>query len=180
MFKKKIDAYIITSPANRTYFTKIQTSFGVVVLTQEAKLFFTDFRYEIYAQKSLPDFDVRIISPDKLYDELASALKALDVKTVGYEEKFLTVGDFKLLKAALDDFTLKPASDDLAAARAIKTDEEIEKIIASQRIAEKALEKIIPLIKPGVTEREVSAELMFEMIRLGADSLAFENILSFG
>ena len=45
MFDKKIDAYMIQSPANRSYFTGIDTSFGVVLLTESEKVFFTDFRY---------------------------------------------------------------------------------------------------------------------------------------
>lgn len=180
MFEKKIDAYLITSPANRTYFTNIETSFGAVVLTKDAKFFFTDFRYEGYARKSLPDFDVHIVSYAQLYEAVAAVLKDANVKNVGYEEKYVTVCDFKEMKTALEGFSLKPASDEFSLVRSVKTDAEIEKIIASQRIAEKALAKIMPFIKPGVTEREISAELTFEMIRMGADTLAFENIVSFG
>ncbi len=180
MFENKIDAYIIQSPANRGYFTGIETSFGVVLLTENEKLFFTDFRYENYARSTLTDFTVITVKYSELYDTIARELKRLNAKSVGYEEKFLTVAEFKDIKATLSDFTLKPASGELAEKRMVKTDAEIEKIEISQRIAEKALGKIIPLIKPGVTEREISAELMFEMIRLGADSLAFDNIVSFG
>ncbi|MDE7394705.1 MAG: Xaa-Pro peptidase family protein, partial [Clostridiales bacterium] len=180
MFEKKVDAYLILSPANRQYFTGIDTSFGAVVLIKDRKLFFTDFRYAGYARRSLNDFDVQIVTYAGLYKAVADALQDLDVKTVGYEENYITVGEFKSVKAALGAFTLKPAADEIAVVRAVKTEDEIRKIIASQRIAEKALSKVVPLIKPGVTEREISAELTFEMIRLGADTLAFENIVSFG
>lgn len=180
MFHKKIDAYLIQSPANRRYFTGIDTSFGCVLMTAEEKMFFTDFRYESYARRTLTDFTVAVVKNAELMPAIAAELKRLGAKTVGYEESYVTVGAFKNLKAALSDFTFKPASDILAQARCVKRPDEIEKIENSQRIAEKALAKVIPLIKPGVTEREISAELMFEMIRLGADALAFENIVSFG
>ncbi len=180
MFDKKIDAYMIQSPANRSYFTGIDTSFGVVLLTESEKVFFTDFRYENYARKELADFTVVIVTYSELYVAIDKELKRLNVKSVGYEENYLTVGEFKDIKAALEGYQLKPASDILAQKRIIKTEAEIAKIENSQRIAEKALTKILPLVKPGVTEREVSAELMFEMIRLGADTLAFDNIVSFG
>lgn len=180
MFSKNIDAYVVHSPANRCYFTGIDTSFGVAVIAEKEKLFLTDFRYEGYATRSLPDFTVIIVKYSELYATIERELKRLNASTVGYEEAFLTVGEFKKMKEALGDFTLKPASAILADKRAVKTEEEIAKIENSQRIAEKALAKILPLIKPGVTEREISAELMFEMIRLGADTLAFDNIVSFG
>ena len=51
MFDKNIDAYLILSEANRRYFTGIDTSFGLVLLTEREKIFFTDFRYESYARK---------------------------------------------------------------------------------------------------------------------------------
>ena len=180
MFDKKIDAYMIHSPANRCYFTGIDTSFGVGLITESEKIFFTDFRYESYARKTLADFTVIIVKPSELYAQIEKELKRLDVKTVGYEDAFITVGAFKTVKAALADFTLKPASAILDERRMVKTEAEIEKIQNAQRIAEKALTRVIPFIKPGVTEREISAELTFEMIRLGADTVAFDNIVSFG
>ena len=180
MFDNKIDAYMVHSAANRNYFTGIDTSFGLAVLTENEKLYFTDFRYENYAKKELADFTVIIVKFSELYDIVNRELKRLGAKTVGYEEDYITVAEFKNIKSTLSDYTFKPAGAILAAKRAVKTDDEIAKIENSQRIAEKALAKIIPIIKPGVTEREISAELMFEMIRLGADTLAFENIVSFG
>ena len=180
MFDKKIDAYMIHSPANRCYFTGIDTSFGVGLITESEKIFFTDFRYESYARKTLADFTVIIVKPSELYAQIEKELKRLDVKTVGYEDAFITVGAFKTVKAALADFTLKPASAILDERRMVKTEAEIEKIQNAQRIAEKALTRVIPFIQPGVTEREISAELTFEMIRLGADTVAFDNIVSFG
>ncbi len=180
MFDTKIDAYLIHSPANRCYFTGIDTSFGLVLLTEKEKIFFTDFRYANHARKTLTDFTVHSVIPSELYPSVCSELSRLGAKSVGYEETYLTVSDFKTLKSALSEYTLKPASAELSQQRTVKSEEEIAKIEVSQRIAEKALTKIVPLIKPGVTEREISAELMFEMIRLGADTLAFENIVSFG
>ena len=180
MFSKKIDAYLVHSPANRCYFTGIDTSFGVALISEQEKIFFTDFRYAGYASRTLTDFTVIAVKFSELYPSVAKELKRLDAKNVGYEESYITVAVFKEMKAELAAFTLKPASEILAQKRAVKTDAEIEKIENSQRIAEKALTKVIPLIKPGVTEREISAELMFEMIRLGADTPAFENIVSFG
>lgn len=180
MFDNKIDAYMLHSPANRNYFTGIETSFGVVLLTEKEKIFFTDFRYESYARNALPDFTVHSVKPGELYANISNELRRTESKTVGYEEDYITVGDFKTIKSELSDFTLKPASSIISERRIIKTEDEIAKIANSQIIAEKALTKIIPLIKPGVTEREVSAELMFEMFRLGADSLAFDNIVAFG
>lgn len=180
MFNSDIDAYLIHSAANRNYFTGIETSFGLAILSETEKIFFTDFRYENYAKSNLKDYTVIIVKFSDMYQSVANELKRLNVKTVGYEENYITVGEFEDIRSNLSDFNLMPASRILAQRRMVKTEEEILKIETSQRIAEKALTKIIPLIKPGVTEREISAELTFAMIQLGADTLAFDNIVSFG
>ncbi len=58
----------------------------------------------------------------------------------------------------------------------MKTEDEVEKIIAAQRIAEKAFEHILGFIKPGKTEKEVRLELEYYMLSHGADDLSFETI----
>ena len=180
MFDNKTDAYLIHSPANREYFTGISTSFGVALITENEKIYFTDFRYESYARRALSGFTLNIVTYANLYEKIVEELNRLEVKTVGYEENFITVGEFKHVKSALADFTLKPASEIIAEKRMIKTEAEIAKITEAQHIAERALSKVVTLLKPGVTEREISAELTFEMLMQGADALAFDNIVSFG
>ena len=180
LFNNKIDAYVILSPENRFYFTHFNTSFGCVIVSPNEKIFITDFRYDAAAREKLPDFTVIITGYSDLYTIVADTLKRLKAKHVGYEENYVTVAEFKLMKAALEGYTLKPASEALERARAIKTESELELIANAENVTQKALAKVIPLIKVGMTESELSAEIMFEMIRGGAQSLAFDNIVAFG
>lgn len=177
---KKIDAYLIFNPANRFYFTKLNTSYGCVILTEKEKHFITDFRYELVARDSLLDYEVTSTSFSQMYSNITKEFKRLGVKTVGYEDNFFTVSEFKELKSALEDFTLKPAGQIIEEMRTIKTEEEINNIASAQQIAQKALAKVIPRIKQGVTERDVSAELVYEIIKNGAESLSFDTIIAFG
>lgn len=180
MFNNKIDAYVFMSEENRFYFTHFNTSFGCVIVSPNEKIFITDFRYETAAREALPHFTIVITSYAALYENIVAVLKRLNAKHVGYEENYITVGEFKAMKAALSDFTLKPAGAVMESVRAVKTEEELELIRNAENITQKALAKVVPLIKAGITEREVSAEIMFEMIRCGAQSLAFDNIVAFG
>ena len=47
-----------------------------------------------------------------------------------------------------------PAGNILTDLRTRKDREEVESIIAAQRIAEKALDEVLGLIRPGMTEKE--------------------------
>lgn len=180
LFSHKIDAYVFLSEENRYYFTRFNTSFGCVIVSAEEKIFITDSRYETAARESLPQFTLITAGYSDFYEVIAEQLKRLKAKFVGYEDEYITVSQFKVMKAALADFTLKPASELIARARSIKNDEELALIAAAEDITQKALGKVIPLIKVGITEAELSREILFEMMRGGAQSLAFENIVAFG
>lgn len=52
--------------------------------------------------------------------------------------------------------------------RKVKTKEEIEKITASQRVNEKALENVVRSIRTGITEKEIEKLIKIEYLKLGA------------
>lgn len=64
--------------------------------------------------------------------------------------------------------------------RACKDEAEIERLRAAQKITDAAFDHIQEFIKPGMTEREIQLELDAKMMRLGADSLAFQTIVASG
>lgn len=177
---EKVEAYLILSEENRFYFTGFRSSFGCVVLTETEKFFLTDPRYASEARKCVNGFNIITTSGASLYSDTLKLLQKLNVKSVGYEDEYVTVAMHKAMKSAFEDMTLKSASSDLADKRVIKTEEEIKKVADAEALTAKALAKTIPLLKVGVTEKEISDELTYNMLSLGAEGLAFENIVAFG
>ena len=53
-------------------------------------------------------------------------------------------------------------------------------MVQAQRIAERALEEILPEIRPGVTERELAAKLQYLMLHFGAEDKSFDPIVVSG
>ena len=53
-------------------------------------------------------------------------------------------------------------------------------MIAAQRIAERAFDEVLGEIKPGMTEREIAAELVYRMLRNGAENISFDPIVVTG
>lgn len=177
---KKVDTYLVLSDENRFYFTGFKSSFGCVILTENEKFFITDPRYAAEARKLISGFTVLTTVGANFYDDIVKVLKKVNAKVVGYEDEYVTVAGFKKLKSVLDGFTLKPASADFNAERIIKTEDEIKKIAAAEVVTQKALLKTLPLLKYGVTEKDISNEITYQMLSLGAEGLAFENIVAFG
>ncbi|MDO5118176.1 MAG: M24 family metallopeptidase [Eggerthellaceae bacterium] len=69
---------------------------------------------------------------------------------------------------------------EVLASNPVKTAEEIEAIRAAQAITDAAYAHIIWFIKPGVTEKDVAAELDRFMLEQGADDVSFPTIVAFG
>lgn len=177
---KKIDTYLVLSEDNRFYFTGFHSSFGCVILTETEKYFLTDPRYASEARKLVSGFNILTTGGAAFYDDIVKVLKKVNARNVGYEDDYVTVAGFKKLKAALYGFSLKAASADFAEARVVKSEGEIQKIANAEIVTQKALLKTLPLLKYGVTEKDISNEITYQMLSLGAEGLAFENIVAFG
>jgi Xaa-Pro aminopeptidase len=110
---------------------------------------------------------------------LAQALEALGVREgrIGLDESNLTPAAWERLTARLGSFTLVPAAAALLTVRRVKSPYEIECLARALGIAEEALNAVLQMLKPGVTEREAAALYRSEVLRRDADlypcSIAF-------
>ncbi len=82
---------------------------------------------------------------------------------------------FRKMKAELG-----AATSIIASIRMIKTQDEIEKLIAAQNIADRAFSELLGMLEPGMTEREVAMELEYFMKKFGADEPSFDTIVGSG
>ena len=67
-----------------------------------------------------------------------------------------------------------PVDGWIEADRAIKEPAELERIAAACGVADRALEALLPEIRPGITERELALRLEWLIRTGGADGLAFD------
>ena len=95
------------------------------------------------------------------------AVQRHSIQRLGGEDAYMTVRELDAYARALP-CELVPAADLLAELRAVKDPEELEIMIAAQRIAEKALTDILNEIRPGVTEKEIAARLQYLLLHFGA------------
>ena len=88
--------------------------------------------------------------------------KDIAKKTVAVENHRLTLAEFDNLKEKLPSVqfvTTSALQNAIEEIRIVKSDSEIEKIKAAQKIAEEAFDHILTFIKEGMTEKEISLEL---------------------
>jgi Xaa-Pro aminopeptidase len=64
--------------------------------------------------------------------------------------------------------------------RAIKDSDEIDRVRRAARLASATLTDVLPLLKPGVREFEIAAEIEYRMRSNGAEGPSFKTIVAFG
>lgn len=179
--REGLDALMLTSPVARFFATGLQTSDGLAVITREAGWFFTDFRYIEAARNKVSDFAVEMTSAAEPYAELLRrSIEGKRVKKLGFEADTMTVSAHKRWSDKLK-CELVPCDAALRALRAVKLQWEVDRIVAAQRIAERALEEVLGgVLRPGITEKRLAAELTYRMLRNGSERDSFDPIVVSG
>jgi Xaa-Pro dipeptidase len=105
----------------------------------------------------------------------------LNGKVIGVEPNRFRMLEYSYIKQAVPSAVIKCAGSDLDNLRLLKDPTEISSIRNAVQIAQDALLDTLPIIKPGVCESEISAELTIQLLRAGSDpSLAFSPIVAGG
>lgn len=176
-----LDAMMISSMPNRFYAAGFKSTSSMAIVTPSKSYYFTDARYIEAARKVVGDADIRLITNDVTMTDLANeVLQAHGIQKLGFEEQSATVAEYNGWQKSLKCKELVPASTLLSDLRKVKDEDEIQHMIAAQRIGEKALKDILEFIKPGQTEKEISAYLQYRMLYHGAEKMSFDPIVVSG
>lgn len=179
---QQLDAMLLTGEANRFYASGFHSAGtdGVAVVTRKKSYYFTDSRYTEAAERAVQGAQLREIGGGRGYTALIQeVITEHRIRRMGFEDAYMTVQEYERFRKVLS-CELVPATNLLTQLRKVKDDEELDAIIGAQRIAEKALEKILEEIRPGVTEKEIAARLQYLMLHYGASDMSFDPIVVSG
>lgn len=172
--EKELDAIVLFSSVNIRYASRFFITDGAAVVSQSGAWLLTDSRYIESAQKLA--VDVEVIQFDNKYtlrDKLKELLQGMN--RLGAEDQSLPYGTWKQWEERLDR-TFTPAEQLVLDLRSVKEPEEVENIVAAQRIAETALTEMLGILKPGIRERDIAAELTYRMLLHGGEGNSFDPI----
>ena len=177
--KNKDEALLITNEVNIGYFSGFFHSEGYLLVTSENSYLIVDFRYAEAAEKK--SSGCKVVMYSKLSQDLLDILTKEGISSVSFEADSITVSRFDFFKKFLarqniDCFADQKLCKHIADIRIIKDSSEIEKIQKAQNIAEKAYLEVLNYVKPGVTEKEISARLEYLMNIYGAECKSFDLI----
>jgi Xaa-Pro dipeptidase len=117
---------------------------------------------------------------DSAFRKAIQAL-GLEGQRIGVEPRQLRLLEFRHVKNGAPEADYPDASDVLSGLRLKKDQTEVAAMRRAVEIAQDALEATLPLIKIGMTEKELSAELVTHLLKHGSEpELPFAPIVSAG
>jgi Xaa-Pro aminopeptidase len=176
------EAFFLIGQANIRFLSGFTGTDGYVFLSPGARIFLTDSRYVEQAETECPDFEIIDYrsSYSCLEEALAHYCTYYQIKKLGFEADIITFACYQKLKDQLSDVALVPTNGVVKNVRRIKDDREIHLLKKAAQIGDEAFAEILPLIKPGVTEKNIEIELEYLMKKKGALSSSFPIIVASG
>jgi Xaa-Pro aminopeptidase len=176
---RKVQALVVSSAANIRYLSGFTGSNGLMLLLPERVVLFTDPRYQLQAASETA-VEVHVERASLL---LAAAkwIRRKSTRRIGYEKNNISHQAFLALDDPLPGSArLIPIAGLVETLRMVKSPGEIGLIRRSVQTNSEAFAQTLALVRPGIAEIDLAAELEYRMRRLGAEKPAFDSIVASG
>lgn len=176
-------AALIFSEESILYLTGFAVSDAVLIVSKKGSTLITDGRYIEAALAQIKGCDVVLGDKDSFKEQLVGIINAYKVKEVLIEMSrvtMLTVAKYMIYLGSFEMRCSEELDCIMRELRSKKSEYERDKMLRAQRIAEEGFKNILPLIKPGVRERDIALELDYQMKKAGAQGISFDTIVVTG
>jgi len=185
MERQQLDAMLITSPKHVYYLIGFATNPHERLLAlllpkgEQARLLVPALDYEAaQAASSVASIHTHQ-DTDNAYEILGQLLPPA-LTTLGVEKDDLNVNRFEAIQGVASAARFVDIGRPLREMRAAKTSAEVASMKQAVRLVEEVLRAGVALVKPGVTEIELVAELEYQMKKLGAEGPSFDTMVLTG
>jgi Xaa-Pro aminopeptidase len=179
-----MEALLVSHLPNIHYLCGFTGSAGFLVVAESGSVFFTDVRYDTQAHEEVKGAKV-VIARKSVLEALAawfgSRQKRVKRLTIGIEADHLTVSERKkLLDLLPSGVRLKNAPALVERARMVKDEDELQLIRAAVKLGAGLFDRALGVLRPGVKESEVAAEMEYAARHAGATEMSFPTIIASG
>ena len=174
-----LDAMLITSAPGERYAVGFEGE-GWVLVSRDGARYSTDGRYIEAARQQVTGAEIVLTERGQSHLALArEEIRRRGLKRVGFESGRVSADELGRWKDSLP-CELVAAQGLLDGLRAAKDEEELARMRQAQRITDEAFREILNFIRPGLTEQEVAARLVYELLRRGGRKVSFDPIVAAG
>ena len=176
----KIDALLVTSPANWYYLTGFTGESGALLVSGKGTTLITDGRFMVQGRAEMSG--VRVLQQKgSLFESVGQFLKDSRFRRIGFDPTQVTVGQLSSLRKATGArVRWVQAASKVESLRMRKDAPELAQMRGAAILAGEVVQSAIGLLKPGIRELELGAEIEYQMRKRGASGPAFETIVAFG
>jgi Xaa-Pro aminopeptidase len=178
--KQRLDSLLVSSPHDWYYLTGFTGEAGVLLVEPHGLTLVTDGRFAVQAKDEAPGLQVEL-QREGLYHTCGELLKRRKGRRAGFDAGQLTVAQMgSLKKATRGTVRLQDTGGMVLSLRTVKDAAELTAMRKAAALADQVVEAAWRLLKPGVRELEIAAEIEYHMRKGGASGPAFESIVAFG
>jgi Xaa-Pro aminopeptidase len=179
LIASRLDALLVSHLPHVRYLTGFSGSNGLCIITLQKQYFLTDRRYRDQSKAEIEGFEISVTQVG-LLEEAGKRRLLKGESRVGFESVHTSVEAHSKMRKLFAGSTLVPTRSVIENIAAVKDDSEIQSIKRAIRITERVFQKLLHLLKPGLTEQDVAAEIGYWHRHYGSDGDAFEPIVASG
>lgn len=153
---------------------------GLLLVLGDAAHFVTDGRYREQAGHEVNGAQVHVPGY-QLVDHLVDAELLSEVETLAFQSDHVTVATADAWREQLDGVKLVGWPALTQQLRGVKGGGEIVALRRAQALTEEVFRHLLDdVLRPGVSEREIAAEIAYQHLRRGATEMSFPPIVASG
>lgn len=183
--KSGLTGLLVTHLIDIRYLVGFTGSSAALAVTKRTARLFTDGRYTAQAAQQVQGAQVEIVSGPPAVSAVQWLAAQPASATAGFDPTHTTVAELTRLRSELPSKLRRNFLTPLAAPlveplRLIKDEDELSIIRENALIGCRLFDHILTVIRPGIREIEVAAELEYQARLYGAEGMSFETIVASG
>ena len=176
--KKGLDGILISNLTNIRYICCFTGSAASCLVTPEGQYFISDGRYIEQSKEQVKGFD-RYLDMSSHFNQIKDNKLNPDGLKLAFEGSHMSFAQYESMVTLFSGTSWENTSMILEDLASVKDNYEIECIRTAVEITDRVYEEIIPMLRPGFTEKQVANE-MVSKYREYAEGEAYSPIVATG
>jgi Xaa-Pro aminopeptidase len=183
--KSGLTGLLVTHLIDIRYLVGFTGSSAALAITRRSARLFTDGRYTAQAAQQVKGAQVEIVSGPPAVSAVQWLAAQPASTAAGFDPTHITVAELTRLRSELPSklrrtFLTSLATPLVETLRLIKDDLELDILRENALIGCRLFDHILTVLRPGIPEIEVAAELEYQARLHGAEAMSFETIVASG
>jgi len=175
-----VNALLETHLPNIYYLSGFSGDSGALLVDSSSATLFTDGRFTIQAKEEARGFRLKI-HRGSLLEMVGEQLRKKGRTRVAVSPARLSLASWKAIKkSAGKNVTWVGIDRIVEQLRDVKDAFEVDRMREAARLGSEVMNETIRLVRPGVAELDIAAEIVYRMRRKGASGESFEAIVAAG